>query len=119
MPGASRLTRADAEALDAADELAAVRAEFLLPRASSTSTATPRRAPRRAAERLREWSSREWGQDLIRSWNATAGSIFPGAWRPDRPLIGASADEVAVADSTSSTSSSSWRVALRLDPGGG
>ena len=53
-------------------------------------------------ERLRDVAEREWGRDLIRSWNANGWIDLPAPrGRPHRPLIGASADEVVVADSTS------------------
>jgi len=119
MPGASRLTRADAEALDAADELAAVRAEFLLPEGLVYLDGNSLGAlPRRAAERLREVVEREWGQDLIRSWNANGWIDLPGRVAGlIAPLIGASADEVAVADSTSVNVFKLLAGALRLRPG--
>jgi len=99
----SRLTRASARALDAGDELAPVRDEFVLPDGVvylDGHSLGP--LPRAAVERLRAVIESEWGDGLVRSWN-THGWIS----LPERvaariaPLIGAAADEVAVADSTS------------------
>ena len=60
--------------------------------------ALPRSTPDRIARAVRH----EWGERLIRSWNEA------GWWSASRrvadllaPLLGASADEIAVADSTS------------------
>jgi len=96
-------TRADAIARDVADELAALRDRFVLPDGviyldGNSLGALPRHVPARLAKAVES----EWGHGLIRSWNdagwidatrRTAASIAR--------LIGAAADEVSVADSTS------------------
>jgi kynureninase len=119
MPGAPILTRADAEALDAADDLASLRQEFVLPEGVVYLDGNSLGAlPRGAAERLRDVVEREWGRDLIRSWNANGWIDLPGRVAGLlAPLIGASADEVAVADSTSVNVFKLLAGGLRLRPG--
>ena len=113
------LTRADAEALDAADELASLREEFVLPEGVVYLDGNSLGAlPRRAVERLRDVVEREWGRDLIRSWNANGWIDLPARVAGlIAPLIGASADEVAVADSTSVNVFKLLAGGLRLRPG--
>jgi kynureninase len=113
------LTRADAEALDAADELAAARGDFLLPEGVVYLDGNSLGAlPRGAVERLHDVVEREWGRDLIRSWNDNGWIDLPSrvAGRL-APLVGASADEVAVADSTSVNVFKLLAGGLRLRPG--
>ena len=97
------MTLEDAQALDAADPLAGVRDRFALPANTiyldgNSLGALPRSTPARVAEVV----ASEWGEDLIGGWNVhgwidaaqrVGGSIAR--------LIGARADEVLVADSTS------------------
>ena len=115
----TRLTRADAEAQDAADELAPLRGEFLLPEGLVYLDGNSLGAlPRRTAERVREVVEREWGRDLIRSWNANGWIDLPARVAGlIAPLIGAAADEVAVADSTSINVFKLLAGGLRLRPG--
>ncbi|MGI4731646.1 MAG: kynureninase [Janthinobacterium lividum] len=94
---------AEARALDAADPLAAFRERFALPPGviyldGNSLGALPVATPARVATVIEE----EWGRDLIGSWNA-AGWIGAARRVGARiaPLIGAAADEVVVADSTS------------------
>jgi kynureninase len=119
MPGTPRLARADAEALDAADALASSRQEFALPEGIVYLDGNSLGAlPRLTRERLREVTEREWGQDLIRSWNANGWIDLPGRVAGLlAPLVGASPDEVAVADSTSVNVFKLLAGALRLRPG--
>jgi len=119
MPGAPILTRADAEALDASDDLASLRQEFVLPEGVVYLDGNSLGAlPRRAAERVRDVVEREWGRDLIRSWNANGWIDLPGRVAGLlAPLIGASADEVALADSTSVNVFKLLAGGLRLRPG--
>jgi kynureninase len=119
MLGISTLTRAHAEALDAADELASLRQAFVLPEGVVYLDGNSLGAlPRRAAERVRDVVDREWGRDLIRSWNANGWIDLPGRVAGLlAPLIGASADEVAVADSTSVNVFKLLAGGLRLRPG--
>ena len=119
MAGPSKLVRADAEALDAADELAPLRAEFVLPdRVVYLDGNSLGALPRRAAERVRDVTEREWGRDLIRSWSANGWIDLPARVASLlAPLIGAAPDEVAVADSTSVNLFKLLSGALRLRPG--
>jgi kynureninase len=119
MPGISTLTRAHAQAFDAEDDLAFLREAFALPEGVVYLDGNSLGAlPRRTAERLREVTEREWGRDLIRSWNANGWIDLPGRVAGLlAPLIGASADEVAVADSTSVNVFKLLAGGLRLRPG--
>jgi kynureninase len=105
--------------LDAEDPLAAFRDRFDLPQGviyldGNSLGALPSATP----ERLAEVTRQEWGQGLIRSWN-TADWI--GA--PQRVggkiarLIGAEADEVIVADSTSVNLFKLLSAGLAASPG--
>ena len=90
-------------ALDRADPLAGLRAEFVLPDGVVYLDGNSLGAlPRRTAARLAEVTEREWGEGLIRSWN-DAGWIDLSRRIGDKiaALIGARAGEVSVADSTS------------------
>ena len=97
------LDRASAQARDAADPLRAKRAAFHLPEGviyldGNSLGALPRTTPARVAEVV----ARQWGDDLISSWNVHGWvdtAVKTGA--RIAPLIGACADEVIVADSTS------------------
>ncbi len=102
--------------MDAADELADLRQEFVLPEGVVYLDGNSLGAlPRRTYERLREVVLHEWGEDLIRSWNANGWIDLPGRVAGlIAPLIGASADEVAVADSTSVNVFKLLAGALRL-----
>lgn len=97
------VTRADLEARDRADPLAPFREEFDLPPEViylDGNSLGP--LPRRVPERLRDVVERQWGHDLIRSWNVH-GWIDLARRVGDRiaPLIGAESGEVVAADSTS------------------
>jgi kynureninase len=90
-------------AMDAADPLAARRALFALPEGvtyldGNSLGALPKATPARVAAVVEQ----QWGGDLIASWN-THGWIDAPSRLGARiaPLIGAGADEVIVADSTS------------------
>lgn len=112
------LARADALALDAADELAAVRERFVLPEGEIYLDGNSLGAlPRATAERLRAVVEAEWGRDLIRSWNA-AGWIDLPQRVGDKigRLVGAAEGQVVVADSTSVNLFKALSAALRLRP---
>ena len=109
-------TRQECAALDAADPLAPLREEFVLPEGviyldGNSLGALPRSTPGRVADMI----EREWGQDLIRSWNDA------GWWDKPRtlgakiaPLVGADTDEVIVGDGTSANLFKCVIAALRL-----
>ncbi len=111
-------TRDQAEELDRNDPLRAMRDEFVLPDGviyldGNSLGALPKSIPDRIAHVIRH----EWGERLVRSWNEA------GWWVASRrvarrlaPLLGASADEVAVADSTSVNLFKLLIAGLRLRP---
>ena len=97
------LTRNDCAALDAKDELVALRAQFDLPEGviylDGNSLGV---RPKKALERARAVLEDEWGTDLIRSWNK-AGWFGMPLRLGDKlaPLVGAGPGEIAVTDTTS------------------
>ncbi len=112
-------SRDDCAALDRRDPLARYRDQFVLPHDviyldGNSLGALPRAAPETLSAVLRE----EWGEGLIRSWNR-AGWMAAPERLGDRlaPLIGASAGEVVVTDSTSVNLFKLVVGALRLRPG--
>lgn len=98
-----RITREEAERFDREDPFAALRAEFALPGDviyldGNSLGPLPKRLPERIAHHL----SAEWGHRLIHGWSESGWIDLPrrvGA--RIAPLIGAGADEVLAADSTS------------------
>jgi kynureninase len=98
-----QLFREDAEALDIADPLAALREQFEIPDGviylDGNSLGV---LPRTAAERVAAVVQQEWGQGLIRSWNAAGWIAMPQRVGDKLArLVGAGAGELVVADSTS------------------
>jgi len=113
-------TRADCLALDALDPLAGLRTRFDLPDGviyldGNSLGARPRAALARAGDVV----AREWGTDLIKSWN-TAGWFDMPKRLGDRlaPLVGARPGEVAVTDTTSLNLFKALAAALRLQSEG-
>lgn len=113
-------TRLDCLARDAQDPLAPLRAQFDLPDGviyldGNSLGARPKSALARASAVI----AREWGQDLIRSWN-TAGWFDLPKRLGDRlaPLIGARAGEVVITDSTSLNLFKALAAALRMQAEG-
>ena len=115
----SRLDRAACAALDAQDPLAALREEFALPEGrvyldGNSLGALPRATPARLAELI----ERQWGHDLITSWNKHGWVDLPRRVGDKiARLIGAGPGEVVVADSTSINLFKVLAAALRLNPG--
>lgn len=108
-----------ARELDARDELARFRAEFVVddPRLIYLDGNSLGRLPVRAAARVRAVAEREWGARLIRGWGEgwfTAPQRIGGKIAR---LVGAEADEVVVADSTSVNLFKLAVAALRARPG--
>ncbi|MFL6674504.1 MAG: kynureninase [Massilia sp.] len=113
-------TRADCLALDAADALAPLRAQFDLPDGVIYLDGNSLGArPRAALARAQQVVAREWGQGLIRSWN-TAGWFDLPRRLGDRlaPLIGAHAGEVVVTDTTSLNLFKALAAALHIQAQG-
>ncbi|MDB5791197.1 MAG: kynU [Massilia sp.] len=117
----SRATsRADCLARDAQDPLAPLRERFDLPEGIIYLDGNSLGArPRAALARANQVVAREWGQDLIRSWN-TAGWFDMPKRLGDRlaPLIGAGPGEVAVTDTTSLNLFKALAAALRMQAEG-
>lgn len=109
-------TRADCERLDAADPLAGMREEFVLPDDTIYLDGNSLGAlPRAARARVREMVDDEWGQGLVRSWN-TAGWFDKPAVLGDQlaTLVGADPGEVVVCDSTSINLFKTFMAAVRM-----
>jgi len=114
------LTRADCLARDALDPLAGLRTRFDLPEGVIYLDGNSLGArPRAALSRAQEVVAREWGTDLIKSWN-TAGWFDMPKRLGDRlaPLIGAGPGEVAVTDTTSLNLFKALAAALRIQSQG-
>ena len=112
-------TLTDAQALDAADSLAAMREQFVLPEGIIYLDGNSLGAlPKATVAAQQDAIHRQWGADLIRSWN---GNDWIGA--PQRigakiaPLIGAKPHEVIVTDSVSVNLFKLIVAATRLQPG--
>lgn len=112
------ITRADCEILDLHDPLHLYREQFYLPEGVIYLDGNSLGAmPKTAMQRLQATLQREWGNDLIRSWNTAGWYDMPrriGA--KIAPLIGAQPHEVIVADSTSINLFKVLAGALRLRP---
>jgi kynureninase len=112
--------RAHCLALDQADPLAPLRGQFDLPEGVIYLDGNSLGArPRAALARAQEVVAREWGQDLIRSWN-TAGWFDMPRRLGDRlaPLVGAQPGEVVVTDTTSVNMFKALAGALRMQVAG-
>ncbi len=110
------MTRDDCIALDARDPLAAHRNKFALPEGVIYLDGNSLGAlPRATRERIDRMIGQEWGNGLIRSWNAARWIDLPrrvGA--KIAQLIGALPGEVTCADSTSVNLFKVLTTALRL-----
>ncbi len=109
----------DAAALDAADPLAPLRDAFHLPEGViylDGNSLGP--LSRKAAARLRETVEREWGDSLVRGWNAHGWAELPERLG-DRigRLIGAAPGATLVCDTTSVNLFKMLAAALELRPG--
>ncbi len=112
------MSRADLEALDAADPLASFRDLFALPEGVIYLDGNSLGAlPRATAPRVAEVVAREWGDGLIRSWN-DAGWIDMAARVAAKiaRIVGAAPGTVAVGDSTSVNLFKLLAAGLRLRP---
>ena len=115
----SRLTRQDLIEMDASDPLAPLRGAFDLPSGviyldGNSLGALPAATPARLAEVV----CRQWGEDLIQSWNRHGWIQAPGRIGAKiAALIGAQAHEVIVADSTTVNLYKLAAGAMELSPG--
>ncbi|MFC4250306.1 kynureninase [Sinimarinibacterium flocculans] len=111
-------SREACRALDAADPLAAARAAFVLPPDViylDGNSLGPMPAATRA--RLQQALDDEWSRQLVGAWNGAGWiDLAPRVAAGIAGLIGAHADEVAVADSTSVNLFKLLGIALRLRP---
>jgi kynureninase len=111
------VTLAAAEALDAADPLAGYREQFVQPKGviyldGNSLGCLPKTTIAAGADMM----ERAWGQRLIRSWNEGWIDAPQRVGAMIAPLIGADADEVIAADSTSVNLYKLIVAALRIDP---
>lgn len=117
--GAGLRSRAEAQDRDDADPLAPLRERFVLPPGTVYLDGNSLGAlPVGVGPRLRNVVERQWGVDLIRSWNEHGWWALPLAVG-DRiaPLVGARPGEVVVCDSTSVNLFKLLEVAVTLRPG--
>jgi kynureninase len=114
-----RYLLADAEALDRADPLSAMRSRFALPENVIYLDGNSLGALPKAVEaRIADVVAQQWGRDLIGSWNAHDWIDLP-ARVGDKiaMLVGAAPGTVVCTDSTSINLFKVLSVALRLRPG--
>lgn len=111
-------TRDKVEGLDKSDPLATKRGAFQLPEGLiylDGNSLGP--LADGVAERVAEVVNREWGEGLIRSWNAAGWIDLPARTGAKiAPLIGARAGEVIACDSTSVNLFKALMAALALKP---
>ncbi len=119
-PAAPICSRADAEAADAADSLAAIRERFVLPAGvlyldGNSLGALPANVPAVVSDAV----TRQWGQDLITSWNVNDWWTLPtrlgerlGA------LVGAASGQVMCGESTTVQLYQAVTAASRVTPEG-
>ena len=108
--------RADCVALDAADPLAALRKRFALPDDVIYLDGNSLGAlPKATAAHVADVIDRQWGSELIASWNSAGWIAAPRrVGNALAPLIGARDGEVVAADSTSINLFKVLTVAMRL-----
>ena len=115
------MTLDDAQALDAVDPLAFGRERFRLPEGTIYLDGNSLGAlPAATAERLREVAEREWGEDLIGSWNMHDWIDAPTRIAAKlAPIVGAKPSELLIADSTSVCLFKLLAAAVNARPGRG
>lgn len=111
------IDRAAAEALDAADPLAAFRDRFYIPNdkviyLDGNSLGMP---PKRTLERLREVYENDWATGLIRSWDHWL-DLPQRVGNTLAPLIGADAGEVVLHDNTTLNVYQAVHAAIAMRP---
>ncbi|HEX3944558.1 MAG TPA: aminotransferase class V-fold PLP-dependent enzyme [Rhizomicrobium sp.] len=97
------ISREDCRRMDAEDPLAFARARFCIPDCDVYLDGNSLGAlPVTTAARINDVLAREWGNDLIQSWNKADWIGLPSrVGARIATIIGAAADEVIAADSTS------------------
>lgn len=117
-PMTGPLDRAACEAMDRADPLAPLGDRFDLPEGMIYLDGNSLGAmPKGAAARAHDVVTREWGTDLIQSWNSAGWFDLPVRLGDKlAALIGAGAGEVVVCDSTSQNLFKVLSVAVALRP---
>ncbi|WP_374396376.1 kynureninase [Sphingopyxis sp.] len=115
---AANLDRAACAALDRADPLAPLRDRFDLPEGMIYLDGNSLGAmPKWAAARAQDVVTREWGTDLIKSWNSAGWFDLPvRLGNKLAPLIGAGPGEVVICDSTSQNLFKVLSAAVALRP---
>lgn len=113
------LTRENALALDRADPLGAARARFVLPEGVNYLDGNSLGClPTGVAERVAATIEHEWGEGLIRSWNAAGWYGSPGRIGAKlAPLLGAAPHQVTVTDTISVNLFKLLVAAARMRPG--
>jgi len=113
------VTLEDAHALDAADPLAFARERFVLPEGVTYLDGNSLGAlPVATADRLRDVTERQWGDDLIASWNKHGWIDWPTRIAARlAPIVGAKPTELLIADSTSVCLFKLLAAAVRARPG--
>ena len=113
------MTLDEATKLDAADPLASARARFELPDGVIYLDGNSLGAlPAAAAEALATTAERQWGEDLIASWNKHGWIDWPTRIAAKlAPIVGAKPSELLIADSTSVCLFKLLAAALRARPG--
>ncbi|HEY7005874.1 MAG TPA: kynureninase [Sphingomicrobium sp.] len=107
------------EELDASDPLAFARERFILPEGviyldGNSLGALPKAAP----AMLAETAERQWGEDLIASWNKHGWIDWPTRIAAKlAPIVGAKPSELLIADSTSVSLFKLLAAAVRARPG--
>lgn len=111
--------RERAAVLDAADPLAALRAEFVLDPdvVAYLDGNSLGRLPRRTQERLASFVRDEWGSRLIRGWSEGWVDLPVVVGDEIGALVGAAAGQTVVADSTSVCLAKALHAAVSLVPG--
>ena len=106
------------EELDRTDELASLRRRFELPAVRYFDGNSLGPLPRGSRERIGEVVEQQWGNDLIRSWERHGWIDLPRRLGAKiARLLGAAAEEVVVADSTSVNLFKLLSAAVALRPG--
>ena len=115
-PAMHTFTRADCAALDQADPLAPLRAQFALPHGQIYLDGNSLGVlPRSTAARVQQVVTEEWGNDLIQSWNTHHWMDLPSRVGDKiGRLIGAAPGQTIAADSTSLNLYKVLSVALAL-----